>query len=204
MTRPRTKSEKAARRFERARQQQRRSYVRLGLFAAGLAVVISAFVIFEPEVPSDEAKQGSTAPAFELASTEGDRVSLGDYEGQDVLLYFSEGVGCDACWYQMVELEKHAAHLERDELTMVPVVPNPVDDAKAEMERFGIITPFLSDPDTAVSAAYGTLGKGHHANLPGHSFVLVDGDGNIAWRKDYSTMFVEPADLLEEVDEARG
>lgn len=37
-------------------------------------------------------------------------------------------------------------------------------------------TPFLLD-DGTVSEAYGTLGKGMHAGLPGHSFVLIDKHG---------------------------
>jgi hypothetical protein len=48
------------------------------------------------------------APGFTLASTSGTTVSLASYRGRDAVLYFSEGVGCDACFYQMTEFQDHA------------------------------------------------------------------------------------------------
>jgi hypothetical protein len=50
-----------------------------------------------------------------------------------------------------------------------------------------------------VSGAYDTLGTGHHANLPGHSFILVGPDGTIDWRGDYPGMWVEPATVASTV-----
>lgn len=139
---------------------------------------------------------GKKAPAFTLASTSGSKVSLSDYRGKDVLLYFSEGVGCDPCFYQMAELEQSADQLRAMGLTVLPIVTNPFDQVVSELQRFGIQTPFLLDEDKSVSKAYDVLGKGMHADLPGHSFILVDGSGRIRWEKEYSSMYVPTADLL--------
>lgn len=146
---------------------------------------------------------GGKAPAFTLASTAGRDVSLSDLRGQDVLLYFSEGVGCDSCFYQMAELEDEAATLSASGLSVVPIVVNPADQVIAEMNRFGLTTPFLIDTDRTVSNAYGAVGTGMHADLPGHSFVLVDGSGRIAWRGDYPSMFVSTDQLLSDIGSAR-
>jgi peroxiredoxin len=146
---------------------------------------------------------GNTAPAFTLASTNGGSVSLADFRGHDVLLYFSEGVGCDACFYQMGELEKNAAKLSAGGLSVVPIVVNPADQVQTEMAQFGLTTPFLIDAGESVSGAYGVIGTGMHANLPGHSFVLVDGSGRIAWRGDYPSMFVTTDRLLSDIGSAR-
>jgi peroxiredoxin len=113
-----------------------------------------------------------------------------------VLLYFNEGVGCDACFYQMVELEKHADRFAAAGIDLVPVVANPAEAVAPELQRFGLATPYLIDQDTSVSAAYGMLGKGMHANLPGHGFVLVDAGGRIRWSREYPSMFVSADDLL--------
>lgn len=143
--------------------------------------------------------QSGRAPDFTLTSTDGRQVSLSDYRGRDVLLYFSEGVGCDACFYQMADLEKHSAQLSASGLTVLPIVVNPVSDVRAEEARFGIRTPFLIDADEQVSNAYGVVGTGMHSNLPGHSFVLVDGSGDIRWRGDFPSMFVRTSALLTDM-----
>ena len=64
--------------------------------------------------------------------------------------------------------------------------------------------PLLSDGDASVSQAYGVLGKGMHSDKPGHTFVLVDPQGVIQWRRDYSEMYVPNDDILEAVRDALG
>jgi len=146
---------------------------------------------------------GPQAPTFSLPSTGGGSVSLADFRGKDVLLYFSEGVGCDTCFYQMRDLEQNATKLSADGLTVLPIVVNPADQVRSELNRFGLRTPFLIDSDKSVSDAYDVLGTGMHENLPGHSFILVDGTGRIAWRGDYPSMFVTTDQLLSDIGSAR-
>lgn len=62
--------------------------------------------------------------------------------------------------------------------------------------------PMLSDTDTRVSRAYDALGKGMHADTPGHTFVLIDKRGVILWRNDYSEMYVPDDDILDAVQQA--
>ena len=164
--------------------------------AAVLAVGLAAVLAVRADKPT-ETNLGSSAPAFELASTDGKSVSLADHRGHDVVLYFSEGVGCDACFYQQAKIEAEQQRFTDAGLTVVPVVVNSAADVRRELDRFGLTTPFLLDSDRRVSAAYDTIGRGHHADLPGHSFVVVDGDGNMRWRMDEPSMFVEPARLVE-------
>jgi len=116
-----------------------------------------------------------------------------------VLLYFNEGVGCDACFYQTVELEKNADRLEAEGIELLPIVVNPADQVRNELMRFGITTPYLIDADGRVSKDYGVMGKGMHANLPGHGFVLIDGEGEIRWQKEYSSMYASTSELLAAV-----
>jgi hypothetical protein len=42
-----------------------------------------------------------------------------------------------------------------------------------------------------------------HENLPGHSFILIDGSGHIAWRGDYPSMFVDADQLLSNIRSRR-
>ena len=120
-----------------------------------------------------------------------------------MLLYFNEGVGCDACFYQTAKLEADPA-FEQTGVTLVPIVMNPAGQIETELRRFALQTPYLVDPDGSVSRAYDTLGTGHHADLPGHSFVLVGPDGQMLWRGDYPGMWVEPAQLASTISRERG
>lgn len=171
-------------------------------WVALLAVVVAAAVlaIAANRDPSAGTATGA-APPFTLPSTDGRIVSLDDFAGRDVLLYFNEGVGCDICFDQLAQIER--AKVFDGDLTIVPIVVNDVDATRGQLERFRISTPYLADPTKEIAAAYDTLGRGHHADLPGHSFVLVDSGGQIAWRGDYPTMWVEPAELAAEVEAAR-
>ncbi len=55
---------------------------------------------------------GQAAPAFTLEDTNGKQVSLGDFKGKNVLLYFQEGLTCQPCWDQLSSLEKDSAKVK--------------------------------------------------------------------------------------------
>lgn len=162
-------------------------------------VALAAVVVVAVGGRSTSPEVAGAAPTFSLASTDGGKVSLADYSGEAVLLYFNEGVGCDACFYQTAALEADPAFAGAD-LTLIPIVMNQAGDVQSELKRFGVRTPYLSDADGSVSRAYDTLGTGHHADLPGHTFVLVGPDGQVRWRGDYPGMWVEPSDLVGSID----
>lgn len=156
---------------------------------------VALLVYLGGRAPQDDVASGE-APAFTLASTAGTSVSLSDYAGRNVLLYFNEGVGCDACFYQMVELERNADRFADTGIEIVPIVVNPAPMVSEELRRFGLATPYLIDDGTTISQAYGMLGDGMHANLPGHGFVLIDAEGQIRWNREYPSMFVSADELL--------
>lgn len=173
-----------------------------GWVALAAVVAVAVALVLAAGRSSTTDAVGAPAPRFTMPSTDGRTVSLDDYRGRDVLLYFNEGVGCDVCFDQVVQIER-AGVFDGTDLTLLPIVVNDLDSVQAELERFGIETPFLIDPTKEFAAAYRTLGTGHHADLPGHSFVLVDGRGRIAWRGDYPSMWVDPTDLARDVAAAR-
>jgi peroxiredoxin len=184
-----------------SRARRRRSVWSIGI---GVALIVAiAAMLFASRSPRFGEGVGAQAPTFTLPSTGGGSVSLADFRGKDVLLYFSEGVGCDACFYQMQNLEQNATKLSAEGITVVPIVVNPADQVRVELDRFGLRTPFLVDANESVSSSYGVIGTGMHANLPGHSFILVDAAGRIAWSGDYPSMFVTTDQLLSDIGSAR-
>jgi peroxiredoxin len=140
-----------------------------------------------------------TAPDFTLTDTTGRAVHLADYRGRTVVLYFNEGAGCQSCLYQMADIENHAGDFATANVTVLPIVINPANEIRADMTTNNVKTPFLIDADGTVSRAYGTLGKGMHPGLPGHSFVLIDANGIQRWYGEYPSMYLSSADLLHQI-----
>jgi peroxiredoxin len=163
-------------------------------------VVLLAVVLYANRSTGGGAVQGvRAAPAFSLTATNGDQVSLAGLSGKNVLIYFNEGVGCDACFYQMSDIEQHASEFEKAGITVLPISVNDQADVQREMTRFNLQIPWLIDADKSVSEAYGTLGTGMHADLPGHSFVFIDSTGKIRWQQDYPSMYASSDEILSKI-----
>ena len=135
------------------------------------------------------------APGFTLPTSAGGSVSLEAMRGHPVLLYFSEGVGCDSCFAQLADIEASSSSFKQLGVHVVPIMVNEASDIAPSAADFGLTTPIALDTTKTVSDAYGVLGTGMHAGLPGHSFVLVDATGRIVWEKNFPSMYV-PSDEL--------
>ena len=180
----------------RASGRRRRLRIMIGTASAlALVAAVTAMMLTSRPESSDAIR---TAPEFTLTDTGGSEHTLAQHRGENVLLYFSEGAGCQSCIVQMGEIEKQAAAFEKLDVTVLPIVMNTREQITADMTASGVTTPFLLD-DGTVSEAYGTLGKGMHAALPGHSFVLIDRQGRQRWYGEYPSMWLAPEDLLDEI-----
>lgn len=171
-----------------------RSPARVGLAAAVLLVLGTLVTVGLLTSRPVESADTRTAPPFTLAASDGTAVSLAQHRGGPVVLYFNEGAGCDSCLVQMAEIEKHPGFAEAG-ITVLPIVMNTAEQIDADRVRLGVQAPFLLD-DGRVSEAYGMLGTGMHAGLPGHGFVLVDADGVQRWSGSYPSMWLAPDELL--------
>jgi peroxiredoxin len=146
---------------------------------------------------------GQIAPDFTLADNAGGQVSLADYSGENVLLFFQEGLACEACWTQITSFETDAARLKAAGIdAVVSITQDPAPQITRKVIDMGLTTPVLSDPDLATSKKYRAneytmMGT----STDGHSFILVGPDGTIKWRADYGgapqyTMYVSVDQLL--------
>jgi peroxiredoxin len=188
---------KQAVRAARARAARRWRLLLWAVVLAGLVALVAVMAWSARDI-SDATTR--TAPDFTLTDTSGATVRLADYRGRNVVLYFNEGAGCQSCLLQMADIEKNAATFADTNVTVLPIVMNTAAQIRADMAANGVKTPFLLD-DGTVSAAYGTLGKGMHAGLPGHSFILIDAQGTQRWYGEYPSMYLSSADLLTQIRE---
>jgi peroxiredoxin Q/BCP len=208
----------AAAQAETQRAERRRRTIRwtAGIVAAA-AVTGALYAVFNSSSSSSTGSGkvtyqvgspgiGATAPGFALTASSGKKISLADYKGKTVLLYFQEGLTCQPCWDQMAGLEKDTAKVKAAGIDQIlSVTSDPADLITRKTKDMKLSTPVLSDPDLAVSKkydanSYGMMGT----SRDGHTFVLVGPDGTIKWRADYGgapkyTMYVAPDKLLTDL-----
>jgi peroxiredoxin len=141
------------------------------------------------------------APAFAAGDVVSGRPLSSHYfkSHQDTLLFFSEGVMCQACLEQIQSLERMSGQLTKRHISLVSITPDSPAELRQAAASYKIHTPLLSDESRRMSMDYDVLGLGMHADMPGHTFILVDRHGVIRWRHDYTTMFVPPAELLKAI-----
>ena len=94
----------AAARAAAARRQRRRGWLLWGI-TLGIVAAVLGGLMWTARTTSDASTR--TAPDFTLTDTAGHAVHLADYRGHNVVLYFSEGAGCQACLLQMTDVEQH-------------------------------------------------------------------------------------------------
>lgn len=149
---------------------------------------------------------GQMAPPIHLVSTAGSEFDLASWRGKTVLLYFQEGITCQACWDQNKDIARSFQEFRALGLaTIITIATDPVNLLKERARDAGLSTPVLSDPQLTVSTAYhandyGMMGR----SRDGHTFVVVGPDGRIKWRADYGgqpnyTMYVPVANLLADL-----
>jgi len=147
---------------------------------------------------------GSRVSFAERDVVDGREISSQSLQGKRTLLFFSEGVMCQACFVQIQDLEEVGAELEKQGIGLVSITPDSDEVLEEAIDQYGIRTPMIADEDRDMSSAFDTLGQGMHADTPGHAFVLVDETGKVVWQRDYwldpyRTMYVEPARLLADL-----
>jgi len=151
---------------------------------------------------------GYAAPAIKLPATSGGSFNLASQRGKTVLLFFEEGVGCEPCWTQIRDIEKHWSQFQAlgiDE--MVTVTTNTLPQLEQKVADEHIHTPVLADTSMDVSLAYTANKYGMMGDqMDGHSSVLVNKDGVVSWRADYGgapkyTMYVPAPTLLNDLQQ---
>jgi len=146
-------------------------------------------------------RAGAAVPAFSGRDVlTGKAISSKSVYEHKTLLFFSEGVSCQACLVQIQGLQKVGAELRARGIQLVSITPDPPGVLRQAMAEYGITTPVISDANLTMSEAFNTLGLGMHADTPGHAFALIY-HGRVLWYRDYwlapyQTMYVPPETLL--------
>ena len=129
-------------------------------------------------------EQGQAAPDFTLPDQDGNPVSLADYRGQTVVLYFYPKADTPGCTTQACGIRDHSADYDAAGATVLGVSPDSVADIKKFHGGQGLNFTLLADADHAVADLYGTWGEksmyGRTYMGVARSTFIIDANGVVA------------------------
>ncbi len=131
---------------------------------------------------------GDRAPSFSLLDDSGKKVSLSDFTGSGLVIYFYPRAFTPGCTTQACDLrDRHERFLDSG-YQVIGISPDPVDRLTKFRAEKELPFPLLSDPNHKVAAAYGAWGtkRNYGRDYQGivRSTFVIDDTGIVtgAWR----------------------
>lgn len=103
---------------------------------------------------------GDKAPPFTATTTTGDSVSLADYAGKKLILYFYPKDDTPGCTKQACSLRDHNSDIHAKGAEILGVSTQDRASHQRFTEKHRLNFPLLADTDKTVSRAYGAIGGG--------------------------------------------
>ena len=126
---------------------------------------------------------GDAAPAFTLPDADGKPVSLADFAGSRVVVYFYPAAMTPGCTTQACDFRDSLDSLAAAGVTVLGISPDKPEKLAKFRDRDAITFPLLSDPDRRVLEAYGAYGEkmmyGKKVTGVIRSTFVVGADGNL-------------------------
>jgi thioredoxin-dependent peroxiredoxin len=160
---------------------------RVTILGVLLSVALLAGVLaWAGEVPA----VGSKAPDFTLLSQEGKQVSLHDFKGKWVVLYFYPKDMTPGCTIEAHNFQRDQAQYDKINAAVVGVSVDSVDSHVQFCTKENLTFKLLANPDHDVVDKYGSLTNMRGMTIAARNTFLVDPKGNI--RKVYTMVDPNP------------
>lgn len=102
---------------------------------------------------------GDTAPPFTLANQDRENVSLADYAGRKVVVYFYPAAMTPGCTTEACDFRDNLSDLEGAGYAVLGISPDQPERLAEFRDAEKLTFPLLADPDKAVMQAYGAYGE---------------------------------------------
>lgn len=126
---------------------------------------------------------GAKAPSFTLTDQDGNKVSLTDFKGKRMALFFYPEDDTPTCTVEACNLRDHFSSLTKKGISVVGISPDDEKKHSKFIEKFTLPFTLLADPKMKVINAYGVWGE---KNMYGRTYMgikrttfLINEDGNI-------------------------
>jgi peroxiredoxin Q/BCP len=164
------------------------------IFFSGVVGLITLTLVQAAETQKQPAA-GTSAPDFSLTTNDGSQVSLKDYRGKWVVLYFYPKDFTSGCTMEAKNFQRDLAKYEQAGAVVLGVSVDTAQSHKDFCTKEGLNFKLLADPDAKVSTEYGSVMDYKGTTLAARNTFIVNPKGEIA--KVYTG--VKPADHSEQV-----
>jgi peroxiredoxin Q/BCP len=103
-------------------------------------------------------KEGMKAPAFKGVDQDGNTISLSDFKGRKLVLYFYPEDMTETCTVQACNIRDNFSSLKKKGINIIGISPDPVKKHKKFEEKFKLPFTLLADEDHSVIDKYGVWG----------------------------------------------
>src|SRR4051812_10949088 len=138
---------------------------------------------------------GAPAPDFSLATSDGSQVSLKDFKGKWVVLYFYPKDMTSGCTVEAHNFQRDLAQYDKTGAVILGVSVDSADSHKEFCAKEGLTFKLLADPGGKISGQYGSTMDYKGSLMAARNTFLIDPEGKIA--KVYTG--VKPAEHSEQV-----
>lgn len=118
---------------------------------------------------------GSDAPAFTVKDTNGNTVSLSDFKGKTVVLYFYPKDDTPGCTKQACSFRDAVDDYKRNDVVVLGVSADDEASHQAFTQKYSLNFPLLADTDHTLIKAYDVDGGGYAKRVT----YVIDGNGKI-------------------------
>jgi peroxiredoxin Q/BCP len=104
-------------------------------------------------------KEGDKAPEFSVSTSRGGKISLADYKGQNVILYFYPKDDTPGCTKEACAFRDNFSEFKKRGAIVLGVSPDSVKSHDKFVEKFKLPFALLADEDKKIVEAYGVWGE---------------------------------------------
>ncbi len=163
--------------------------------AVAALMLVFAFGAFADDAAATVPQEGAKAPGFTLPSQDGSKISLDQYKGKWVVLYFYPKDMTTGCTIEAKNFQSDEAKYAEKNTAVLGVSLDTVDSHKEFCTKEGLSFKLLADTDSSVATKYGSLMTYQDKQYTARNTFLIDPTGTI--RKVY--LKVKPAGHSAEV-----
>ncbi|MEA5573836.1 peroxiredoxin [Calothrix sp. UHCC 0171] len=118
---------------------------------------------------------GSDAPAFTVKDTNGNTVSLSDFQGKTVVLYFYPKDDTPGCTKQACSFRDAQSNYQNKDVVVLGVSADDEASHQAFTQKYNLNFPLLADTNQSLIKAYDVDGGGYAKRVT----YVIDGNGKI-------------------------
>ena len=139
--------------------------------------------IFKLNLMATHLKAGDKAPTFTGKDQNGNKISLADYKGKKIVLYFYPEDDTPACTTQACNIRDNYSLLKKKGITILGISPDDIEKHQKFIDKYNLPFPLLADPEMKIIHKYGVWGE---KNLYGRKYMgihrntfVINEDGTI-------------------------